>query len=121
MKSQSSIKDKDICNTKYQTNLKQLLYFEIVSLYGRKFYSGKPNIKRNEASLLHLGCGSNKLEGWINADFFRNLFKFWKSSKNRPDWMLDLRYPLNCDDNVWDGVFTEHTLEHLYPNQALNL
>lgn len=32
--------------------------------------------------------------------------------------MVDLRYPLNCDDNVWDGVFTEHTLEHLYPDQA---
>jgi len=35
--------------------------------------------------------------------------------------MLDLRFPLNCDDNVWDGVFSEHTLEHLYPDQVLQL
>jgi SAM-dependent methyltransferase len=35
--------------------------------------------------------------------------------------MIDLRFPLKCDDNVWDGVFSEHTLEHLYPNQALAL
>mgnify|MGYP002725858945 CR=1 FL=1 len=32
-----------------------------------------------------------------------------------------MRYSLNCDDNVWDGVFSEHTLEHLYPNQVLSL
>ena len=35
--------------------------------------------------------------------------------------MLDLRYPLNCPDSVWDGVFTEHTIEHLYPNQVYHL
>ncbi|MFM6082736.1 MAG: class I SAM-dependent methyltransferase, partial [Dolichospermum sp.] len=59
---------------------------------------------------------------WINADFFslgfRNIFK---KNTSKPDWMLDLRFPLNCDDDVWDGVFTEHTLEHLYPDQALRL
>ena len=39
----------------------------------------------------------------------------------KPDWMLYLRYPLNCPDNIRDGVFTEHTIEHLYPNHAYDL
>ena len=97
-----------------------LLSFETKSFLGRLFFSRKPLLNKNEANLLHLGCGSKKLEGWINADFFRDL-KFWKKGKNRPDWMLDLRYPLDCEDNVWDGVFSEHTLEHLYPDEVLKL
>ena len=92
----------------------------IKSFFGRLFFSRKPLVRKNKVNLLHLGCGSKRLEGWINADFFRDL-KFWKKGKNRPDWMLDLRYPLYCEDNVWDGVFSEHTLEHLYPDEVLEL
>jgi predicted SAM-dependent methyltransferase len=108
-----------IYSTKYQLNLKGLLRFEFISLYGRLFFHKKP-ILINDNNLLHLGCGSNKFAGWVNADFYSGI-KFWKKHKNQPDWMLDLRYPLNCYDNIWDGVFSEHTLEHLYPNQALTL
>lgn len=109
-----------IDNTRYQVTLKSLLIFEIKSFYGRLFFSKKPILKQDEKNFLHLGCGSRKIEGWINADFFRG-FKFWKKDNNLPDWMLDLRFPLNCNDNVWDGVFSEHTLEHLYPLEVLNL
>lgn len=35
--------------------------------------------------------------------------------------LADLRYPLSCKDNVVDGVYSGHTLEHLYPNQAIKL
>lgn len=59
-----------------------------------------------------MGCGHNKFVGWINADFYKGP-KFWKKYPNKPDWMSDLRYLLNCDSNYWDGVFTEHTLKHL--------
>lgn len=103
-----------------ELNIIELLKFEFISLYGRVILRPKPKLKANELNLLHLGCGQNIFEDWVNADFFSNIIKFWKSSVNA-DWMLDLRYPLNCDDNVWDGVFSEHTLEHLYPNQALQL
>ena len=27
--------------------------------------------------------------------------------------MVDVRCPLKCQDNYWDGVFTEHMIEHL--------
>lgn len=118
------IKDHSIYSTKYQISLKKMLDFEIRSLYGRNLHSKKPILSKDNLNLLlnllHLGCGSNKFENWVNADFFQDL-KFWKQDKNRPDWMLDLRFPLNCDDCVWDGVFTEHRLERLYPVQVLNL
>ena len=120
MKLESSIKNHSIYGNKHQVTLRSLWNFEIRSLYGRTFYSKRPILKKNGNNLLHLGCGANSLDKWINADFFQDL-KFWKKSNNRPDWMLDLRFPLHCDDNVWDGVFSEHTLEHLYSDQVLNL
>ncbi|MEB3193116.1 MAG: methyltransferase domain-containing protein [Snowella sp.] len=100
-----------------------LLIFELKSWIGRSFFlrKRKPQIDPQQINLLHLGSGwENLLKDWTNADFFMG-FQFWKRSTNELDWMLDLRYPLNCTDNVWDGIFTEHTLEHLYPDQALNL
>ena len=109
-----------IYSTEYQVTLKGLLFFELKSLYGRLFLQKKINLKKSGTQLLHLGCGRSIFDGWINADFFCVL-KPWKKYENKPDWMLDLRFSLNCDDNVWDGVFTEHTLEHLYPVQVLNL
>ena len=112
--------DYSINSARYQTKIKNLLFFETISFYGRTFLSNPPKLNTNNQNYLHLGCGINKLEGWINADFFSGL-KPWKKDNNKPDWMLDLRFPLKCVDNIWDGVFTEHTLEHLYPNQTLAL
>lgn len=109
-----------IYSTEYQVTLKGLLIFELASLCGRLFLQKRINLKKSGTQLLHLGCGRSIFNGWTNADFFCRL-KPWKKYENKPDWMLDLRFPLNCDDNVWDGVFTEHTLEHLYPVQVLNL
>lgn len=104
---------KTIFHNNYQVTLIGILRFELISFVGRFFFNTKPKLKQNDKNLLHLGCANNRLEGWVNADFF--------SYRKQPDWMLDLRFPLNCNDNVWDGVFTEHTLEHLYPNQAIQL
>jgi predicted SAM-dependent methyltransferase len=38
-----------------------------------------------------------------------------------PEVETDLRYPLCCPDNVVDGVYSSHTLEHLWPNHAWQL
>ena len=119
MSMHSNNNDYSIYSTKYHLSLKSLLRFEFISLYGRLLLNKKPTLT-NDNNLLNLGCGLNKFDGWVNADFYSGI-KFWKKNKNRPDCMLDLRYPLNCDDNVWAGIFSEHTIEHLYPNQALTL
>ncbi len=108
-----------IYNTKHQNSLRKTIRFELISFYGGLFLNRKPKLFGN-SHLLHLGCATNKFEGWTNADFYRGL-RFWKKDRTKLEWRLDLRYPMNCDDDIWDGVFCEHTLEHLYPLQVLNL
>ena len=102
---------------KYQLTLKKHIKFEARSYWGRLFLNQPPPVVNPMVNLLNLGCGNQLFDGWVNADFFE--IKFWKNSKRI--WMLDLRYPLNCKDNYWDGVFTEHTLEHLRFHHAFNL
>lgn len=103
----------------YKNSLKGVLIFEIKSLIGRKIIGKKPKIFSNK-NYLNLGCGSNYVDGYINADFFYR-FKIWKKYTKKLEWQLDLRYPLICDDCVFDGVYSEHTFEHLYPDEVQSL
>ena len=104
----------------YKIDPKQVLVFEFKSWIGRHFKNNKPIDINASQNYLNLGCGDNYIKGYINADFFYH-YKFWKKSIKRQEWQLDLRYPLNCDDGYFDGIFSEHTLEHLYPDDAKNL
>ena len=57
----------------------------------------------------------------VNADFFSHLKPFKKYTTPMPQWQMDLRYPLRCPDSVFDGVFSEHVLEHFYIDDAIAL
>lgn len=103
----------------YTVNLKGLFLFELKSFLGRNFKKTTPKLF-SETNYLNLGSGSNIVEGYVNADFF-NSFKSWKKNNFKLEWELDLRYPLNCKDDCFDGIFSEHTFEHLYPSQVRNL
>jgi len=103
----------------YKSDLKGLALFELKSWLGRNFLTTKPKLYKSE-NYLNLGCGSNYIDGYINADFFYRP-KFWKKNTLKREWQLDLRYKLNCKDEVFDGIFTEHTLEHLYPDDSKKL
>jgi predicted SAM-dependent methyltransferase len=62
--------------------------------------------------LLNLGCGPVTYEGWINADeyaFKRSL----REKEFQPDWRLDITNPWKCENDYWDGIFTQHVLEHV--------
>lgn len=61
---------------------------------------------------VHLGCGDQYIEGMINCD--GNLFR-------KIDHWLDLRERLPFPDESAHVVYTSHTLEHLYPEEALRL
>ena len=52
---------------------------------------------------LHLGCGRNRKEGWVNVDLF----------SSDADFRLDLREPWPFRDNVASIVYSEHFFEHL--------
>jgi predicted SAM-dependent methyltransferase len=74
------------------------------------FKSYPPSLPEN--NLLNLGCGPLLYEGWINADdygFKRTL----KESNFRPNWRLDITRPWKCKNDFFDGIFSQHVLEHV--------
>ena len=54
---------------------------------------------------LHLGCGRNLLDGWINTDF--------NTAKFRGSDFLDVTEKFPYDDNSVDYIFSEHMIEHI--------
>lgn len=70
--------------------------------------------------LLNLGCGPHIFDGWVNADdyaFKRGI----REREFRPNWRLDITRPWRCPDNHWDGVFTEHVVEHVSYSEAVHV
>lgn len=56
-----------------------------------------------ETIKLHLGCGTKKLEGWVNIDSVKEF---------RPDLVHDIMQPLAYPDLTVDEVLAEDLLEH---------
>jgi len=52
---------------------------------------------------LHLGCGTNKLAGWVNIDSVKEC---------QPDLVHDVSRPLPYDDLSVDEILAEDLLEH---------
>lgn len=99
--------------------IRSLAFFELKSFIGRRIIRCKPQLNTSGENYLNLGCGANIVPGYINADFF--FFKRWQNPDFKLQWQLDLRYPLQCEDEVFAGVFCEHTIEHLTVAQVGNL
>jgi predicted SAM-dependent methyltransferase len=58
---------------------------------------------------LHLGCGTVRLDGWVNIDLPSRA----KEPEVRPDLTLDVRRPLPFADGSARLVYHEHLMEHL--------
>jgi predicted SAM-dependent methyltransferase len=67
---------------------------------------------RPEGHYVHLGCGPKYVEGMINCDGNR---------LRRIDAWIDLRNRLPFRDRSVAFVWMSHTLEHLYPDDAIGL
>jgi predicted SAM-dependent methyltransferase len=69
-------------------------------------------------NLLNLGCGPHIYPGWVNADDYAP--KRWLRERGfKPNWMLDITRQWRCRDNYWDGIFTQHVIEHVSYSEAV--
>jgi predicted SAM-dependent methyltransferase len=68
--------------------------------------------KHPEGHYVHLGCGHKYLDGLINAD--GNVLR-------KIDLWIDLRNKLPFPDGSCALVYSSHTLEHLFPYEAITL
>lgn len=96
--------------------LKQFFYSFERSLGNFFFKRYPPNL--DGLRLLNLGCGPVTYDNWINADdyaFKRSI----REKRFAPDWRLDITQSWKCEDNYWDGIFTQHVLEHVTYSKAI--
>ncbi|MFA5059794.1 MAG: methyltransferase domain-containing protein [Candidatus Omnitrophota bacterium] len=63
----------------------------------------KAEVQNNSTIKLHLGCGTNKLSGWVNIDSVKDC---------QPDLVHDIMRPLPYADQTVDEILAEDLLEH---------
>ena len=84
--------------------------FEIISKLGRIF-SRDLKLNNTNTNFINLGCGNSYVNNFINVDFFGN---------KMIDYGMDLRFPFKIESNSIDGIFSEHTFEHLSHQEVDN-
>ena len=92
------------------TELFEHAIFEFRSKLGR-LLSSNIILNINNNNYINLGCGNNYIGNFINIDFY--------GTKNI-DYGLDLRFPFKIESYSIDGIFSEHTLEHLSHHEVEN-
>ena len=84
--------------------------FELISKLGR-ILSRDLKLKNTNTNFINLGCGNSYVNNFINVDFFGN---------KMIDYGMDLRFPFKIESNSIDGIFSEHTFEHLSHQEVDN-
>jgi len=84
--------------------------FEIISKLGR-ILSRDLKLNNTNTNFINLGCGNSYVNNFINVDFFGN---------KMIDYGMDLRFPFKIESNSIDGIFSEHTFEHLSHQEVDN-
>jgi predicted SAM-dependent methyltransferase len=98
----------------------KLIYYQVERTLGNLFFRKQPKIFAEDVNLLNLGCGPLMYKGWCNADDFA-FKRSLRERSFRPEWRLDLTKNWNCRSNVWDGIFSQHVLEHLTYSEAIHV
>lgn len=68
-------------------------------------------VNENQTRKLHIGCGGNEFEGWLNTD----IEPYTKSVA-----FLNAGEAFPIDSNTFDCVYSEHVFEHLTLEQQIN-
>ena len=74
--------------------------------------SARYKLRRPKDLRVHLGCGATYIDGMVNVD--GNLAR-------KVDLWLDLRNRLPFPDKSCRLVYTSHTIEHMFPQEAIRL
>ncbi len=61
-------------------------------------------LHQNQVRKLHIGCGFNMIDGWLNSDY-----QPYPTDTLR----LDATQTFPIEDNQFDYIFSEHMIEHL--------
>jgi len=61
---------------------------------------------------LHLGCGPNRLPGWINCEFANTINEEWQVE-------FDITtFPYDIENNTVSRIYWSHVIEHIDPSQV---
>ncbi len=109
---------------KWVGTFSQQLKFECMSLFGLIIEPFRSKGSKGK-SYLHVGSGDILIEEFLNVDFYSPKLIVKKAlgriSKNLKFRGHDFRRKLPFKDESFEGVFSEHTLEHLDPWHAKRL
>jgi len=72
----------------------------------------KDYLLENKKIKLHIGCGGNTIEGWLNTDFMPS---------SRQVLNLDATKVFPFKDNQFDYIFSEHMIEHIPYKDGKNM
>ncbi len=97
----------------FKVHLKRSVQFALIAKL-KSFFSPKSRQSKNK--YIQIGCGPHLFEDFDNVDFYSSSFSFWKKKRNFIPH--DLRLPLPFKNDSYQGAFSEHTLEHLYFDDA---
>ena len=76
-------------------------------------------MKINLNRKLYLGCGGDRIDGFIHADIdFHKNFK--KKNIKQFDIICDISKKIPIPDNSFDFIYSRHTLEHLTYRELIN-
>lgn len=103
----------------FSLSMAQMVYYRLERELGHALLRRPPPHLAGPA-LLNLGCGPHIFPGWVNADDYA-LKRRLRERAFRPNWNLDISRPWLCPENHWDGVFTEHVLEHVTYSEAIRV
>jgi SAM-dependent methyltransferase len=100
----------------YYNRLGRTIRFELTSWAGRML-GFLPRFAATR-EYLNLGSGAAPHIAFTNIDFYAPRTKLSLLRKGYSFVQHDLRFPLPFADETFQGVYSEHCVEHLYPTHA---
>jgi len=92
----------------FKIEIKSLILNQFYFYFNKLFFKTKKKY-------LNIGSGEKVKKFCVNLDFFR--IDFW----NAKYLVADIRKKLFFKEQTFKGVYSSHTIEHLKPNDSLNL